>query len=570
MTSTGDFTQTRTLDVAPEAIVEGSTFADRYAIERRLGAGAQSTVYSALDMLVSPPRRVALKVARTNETSLSREAELLARVHCDGNVAGVVRLVEPGLCDFGCFKYLVLDYIDGPTLRNTNVTVEQVCRLGGQIARTLALMHQINIVFADVKPDNIVLRDGIEPVLVDLGAAREMHDSHVPRLLTPAYASPEQLAGQEPTAASDVYALAIVLEEWAGARAPKQLHSILARAKATDPAERPSAWALAQSLDEMRFGPSKHRPSRLVLGLIVMVLGLAGIALWTRRESPVVSTKRPEKPILTQISASGGVQYLALGDPHIYWSDGNGRSVFRAPLHGGPPETVTKLDAPAHQIAVSGQWLFVRSPGDIWVFANGKLERFATSTGRGGIVADDRNVVWTNEDTGEVVLANVRGDAPLRVLASGQARPYSVAMDATHVVWANEGNGTLARVPRQGGETEVIVQGQSWPAGTALDGTHVYWADRAAGVLMRAPKSGGEPQFLTNVSVGSYSTALSGTHLYWTSTEDGRIMRVLKTGGVAEGLVMGQQHPYDIVVRENVVFFANDGVQGGVMRLDLR
>lgn len=566
MTFTGDFTGTRTLDGAPEAIVEGSAFAERYAIEGRLGAGAQSTVYSALDMLAAPPRRVALKVARSDETSLSREADLLARIHRDGDVAGVVRLVEPSLCEFGGVKYLVLEYIDGPTLKHTASTIADICRMGGRIARALASIHQANIVSADVKPDNILLRDGVDPILVDFGAAREMPDSNAASLLTPAYAAPEQHAGQPPTPASDVYALAVVLQELAGPRAPRQLVSILSRAKANDKAERPSALVFAQMLEEARLAPSRKPPSFFVLALVVVVLGLAGTGVVLTKESPQVAM-RPQKPVLTQISSPGAMLYLALGEAHVYWSDGDGRTVFRAPLGRGPTETVTQLEQPAHQMAVTGQTIFIRSPGDIWALANGKMTRFAESTGRGGIVADARNVVWTNEVTGDVVLASVRGDAPLRVLASGQARPYSVTMDATHVYWANEENGTLARVLRAGGPIEVLVRGQSWPAGTALDETHLYWVDRSAGLLLRAPKSGGEPQLLAKVSVGSYSTALSGTHLYWTSTEDGRIMRVPKTGGETEVLVRGQQHPFDIAVRGNEVFFTNNRLQGNVMRL---
>lgn len=569
MTWTGDFTQTRTLDVAPEAIVEGSMFADRYAIERRLGAGAQSTVYSALDMLASPPKRVALKMARSDETSLSREANLLARVHRDGDVAGVVRLVEPWLCEFGGVKYLVLEYIDGPTLRHVTLTASDVCRMGGRIARALAAIHKIDIVFADVKPENIVLRDGIEPILIDFGAAREKHDSNATSLLTPAYAAPEQLAGQSPTAPSDVYGLAVVLQELAGPRPPKQLISILSPAKTKDPAGRPSALAFAQTLEETRIvSPSKKQIRSFILGLVVLVLGLAGIGMALKNDFRNTSAMPPQKPVLTQISASGMMMYLALGDVHVYWSDGNGRSVFRAPISGGPAETVTQLDGPTHQLAVSGQMLFIRTPGEIWTFASGKLARFAESTGQGGIVADARHVAWTNELTGDVVLASVRNDAPLRVLASGQARPYSMAMDATHLYWANEENGTITRVLRAGGDVEVLVRGQSWPAGTMLDETHLYWLDRTAEHIMRIPKGGGEPQIVTTTSVGSSSTALTGTHVYWTSREDSRVMRVAKTGGDAETVARGQYSPFDIVVRENVVFFSNaNSWQGGVMRL---
>ncbi len=572
MTFTGDFGNTRTLDVAPEAIVEGAMFADRYAIEGRLGAGAQSTVYAALDMQAVPPRRVALKMSRSDPTSLSREAELLACVHRRGDIDAVVRLVEPDVQTSGDVDYLVLEHIDGPTLRDKPLLFSDVCRVGGTLARALAAIHDAGIIVADVKPDNIVLRHGIEPVWIDFGAARKADESKGPALLTPAYASPEQLAGHAPTYSSDVYALARVLEELAGPRPPRRFVSAMARGKANDPAERPTALAFASALDDVRA--SAKSPSRpwFVVGLVGLVLGLAGLGIRsnpTTAPIPEASAKRLPEPSLTMISATRSVLHVALGEAHLYWSDGNGRTVFRAPIAGGPEEVVTRLEMPAHQLAVSGQKIFVRSPGTIWSFANQKLERFAESTGRGGIVADARSVVWANEDSGEVVSASVRGDAPLRVLASGLARPYGVTMDATHVYWANEEAGTLARVLREGGAVEILVRGQSWPAGPLVDETHLYWLDRTAGAIQRIPKNGGMPQMLAKPSVGSFSTALGGTHVYWTSTDDNRVMRVPKGGGAMEVLALGQQRPYDIAVRGNEVFFSNNHFQGGVMRLVL-
>jgi len=449
MTATADFTGTRTLDVAPEAIAEGSMFADRYAIEGRIGAGAKSTVYSALDMLASPPRRVALKVARSAETNLSREVELLTRIHRDDDVAGVVRLAEPALGESGSVTYIVLEHIDGPTLRAAVLSSSEICRLGGRIAHSLVSIHGAGLAFADIKPENILLRDGFEPILIDFGAAREIQDSHSPILLTPGYAAPEQHAGQPPTAASDIYALALVLEELAGPRVPTNLVKILERAKATNPADRPSALEFSRALETAVVSPTTRSfRGRLVAiaGFVIILLAIVPLMMKANDEKPTTAKVRSEKPSLSLISAPGKVQYLALGDTHIHWTDGDGGTVFRASLQGDAAEMVTQLENPAHQIAVSGQTIFIRSPGEIWVFTQEKLKRLAESAARGGIVADDRYVVWTNEDTGEVIMASVRDDAPFRVLASGQARPYSIAMDATHVYWANEGDGTISRV----------------------------------------------------------------------------------------------------------------------------
>lgn len=571
MTFTGDFTGTRTLDVVPGVLVEGSTFADRYAIEGRLGAGAQSTVYSALDMLAVPPRRVALKIARAHDGHLSREAALLARIRDNPDVGGVVRLVEPSGQTFDGVEYLVLEHIDGPTLRGLVLQLRDICLLGSAIARTLALIHEANIVLADLKPENILLRSELDPVIIDFGAARQLQDSKTPHLLTPAYASPEQHAGEAPSPTSDVYALAVVLEELAGPQAPKKFATIISQAKVRNPSERPSASTFSQMLDVAHGSISRKHSGRYLWGLAAVGIFMVAILLVRMKPDfmpPNTPAIRSEKPALTQISSSGVVLYLALGETHVYWSNGDGRTVFRAPIDGRRAEIVTQLDTPAHQMSVSGQTLFIRSPDTIWTFASGQLERFAESTGRGEIVADPQNVVWTNEVTGAVVIANVRKDRPLRVLASGQNRPYSVTMDRTHVYWASEGNGTLSRVMREGGELEVLASGQLSPTGTAIDETHLYWLDRTAGQVMRIPKGGGEPQVLAKTAFGIFSSALSGTHLYWTSSDDNHVMRVPKIGGMPEVVVQGQLYVFDIVVRENDLFFSKNHVDhGGVMRL---
>ncbi len=557
-----------------ELIAAGTLFADRYAIEERLGAGALSIVYSALDMFASPPRRVALKVARKTpsaKTSLSHEAIVLAKIHELGIVQGVVQIVELPVQQRDGLSYLVLEHIEGQTLRHTRRSLVEVCRVGKMLARILASLHAAGIVVADIKPDNIMLRDGNAPVFIDFGAAHLVHGPLEPTLLTPAYAAPEQLAGHPPTFASDMYALAMVLEEWADGWRPKRFVSIMSRCKAQNADERPTALELAHELGGLDVSRPKTPALWFVVGLIVLTIGLAGISAGriTAATAPetALSTHIPP-PKFSMVSGLDRALFLAADESFVYWSRINDGTIQRVPIEGGPSETVARIDGRATQLAISGQTLYIRDGIGIWSFSQKELRRFANAAGDGDIVADARNVAWTNALTGEVLIKAVHGNAPVRILASKLSQPYDVAMDATHVYWAN-GDGTVMRVSRQGGEVDVLARGQSWPEGTLVDETHVYWLERHTGGVFRVSKQRGEPVQIARTEPGCRGTALDGRYVYWADPADRRIMRVPRSGGEQETLVSGPSGLYDLIVVRNAVYFSNSYGGDGVMRLQL-
>ncbi len=573
MSTTSDNT-TSTMEGAFELIATGALFADRYAVEERIGVGALSIVYSALDMIASRSRRVALKVARNMpvaKTSLAHEAIVLAKIHNLGTIQNVVQLVEQAVQQHNGLSYLVLEHIEGQTLRRAGLSLSEVCRVGQTLAHTLATLHAAGIVVADIKPDNIMLRPGNTPVFIDFGAARLGRESSEPALLTPAYAAPEQLAGHAPTFAGDVFALAKTLEESAGKRLPKKFVALVNRWQAQNPDERPTALELAHALGDIDVSQSRSRWVWFVAGSSLLTVLLAGML--TRQ---TITAKAPETALSTRsppltysnLSAPERALFLAADEKFVYWSRVNDGTVQRVPLEGGPTEVVTRIDGRAYQLAISGQTLFIRDGSDIWSFAQNELRRFADAAGDGDIVADSRDVVWTNAYTGEVFIKAVHGDRPARVLASGLAKPYDVTMDATHAYWANL-DGRIMRVARQGGDVDVLARGQSWPVGTLVDETHVYWLERHSGGLFRVPKQGGEPVRIANTAIDCPATAFDGTHIYWTSPADRRLMRVLASGGDPETLVAGPPGFHDIIAHRKTIYYTNYLGTEGVMRLSL-
>ena len=268
-------TQPDSLD-APCPVGPGEVLSQRYALELLIGEGSFGWVFSALE-LTHAARRVALKVLRPSASLAKdssrrleeRELALLLRVQHHQTTPHVVRVLEATVQRHGPLSYLVLEFIDGPSLREVLdrgavLGVEPIRRLGAGLAEGLAAIHAAGGVHRDLKPTNIRLRGGEAPVIVDFGTALTLWEpseltapgQRAP--LTPRYASPEQLAGHPGTPASDVYAWGVILQELLsrlppastpGERAALSLLREWVRASLDHaPERRPSARELLQAL----------------------------------------------------------------------------------------------------------------------------------------------------------------------------------------------------------------------------------------------------------------------------------------------------------------------------------
>src|SRR6202165_4224017 len=118
--------------------------------------------------------------------------------------------------------YLVVEYAPNGTLRarhpkGTRLSLEQIISYVKQIAPALDYAHQQHVIHRDVKPENILLNADDEVVLSDFGIAviQQSRDSLLTQKQagTPIYMAPEQIQGK-PTAASDQYALGVLVYEW--------------------------------------------------------------------------------------------------------------------------------------------------------------------------------------------------------------------------------------------------------------------------------------------------------------------------------------------------------------------
>lgn len=197
-----------------------------YEISEVIGSGGMGIVLKGHDAKLN--RVVALKVLTpafamntTARKRFLREAQAAAAV-------GHPQVVSIYSVDEDRLPYLVMEFVDGPSLQERLksegfLRLNQILRIGAQVAAGLSAAHAQGIVHRDVKPGNILLEKGMERVkLTDFGLARAIDDATVTRegtvVGTPQYMSPEQARGESVDATSDLFSLGSVLYELATGR----------------------------------------------------------------------------------------------------------------------------------------------------------------------------------------------------------------------------------------------------------------------------------------------------------------------------------------------------------------
>ncbi len=210
--------------MSPVPVALSSALADRYRIERELGAGGMATVYLAHDL--KHDRQVAIKVLKPE---LARGAR--RRPVPPGRSRSPPRLQHPHilpLFDSGAVDgtlFYVMPYIEGErcgtsSIARSSSASTRRCGSPATVADALDYAHRHGVIHRDIKPENILLHDG-RSLVADFGIALAVSAAAGGRMTetglslgTPHYMSPEQAtAEKEITARSDVYSLASVLYE---------------------------------------------------------------------------------------------------------------------------------------------------------------------------------------------------------------------------------------------------------------------------------------------------------------------------------------------------------------------
>ena len=222
--------------------VLAAALADRYRIERELGAGGMATVYLAHD--VRHDRKVALKVLRPELGAVIGADRFLKEIKVTANLQHphILGLIDSGEVD--SLLYYVMPYVEGESLRDRltrekQLPISDAVRIATEVAGALDYAHRHGVIHRDIKPENVLLHDG-RALVADFGIALAAAKTGQDRLTetgislgTPQYMSPEQAMGERVLdGRTDIYALGCVLYEMLSGEAPfagPTVQAILAR-----------------------------------------------------------------------------------------------------------------------------------------------------------------------------------------------------------------------------------------------------------------------------------------------------------------------------------------------------
>ena len=217
-----------------------------YRVLRALGKGGMGTVYLAARADDHYDRQVAIKLMQvgfgTRESMQVRfrsERQILANL----DHPNIARLLDGGVTSLDgaagspSVPYLVMEYVDGVPIdehcRLKSLSIDDRLRLFRVVCAAVEYAHNNLVVHRDIKPANILVSAAGVPKLLDFGIAKlldpDLGDNPISRtkttqrLMTPEYASPEQIRGDAVTTASDVYELGVLLYELLAKQRPFRL-----------------------------------------------------------------------------------------------------------------------------------------------------------------------------------------------------------------------------------------------------------------------------------------------------------------------------------------------------------
>jgi serine/threonine protein kinase len=199
---------------------------DDYCVLEKIGEGGMGTVFLAEHTGQGFSQRVALKlIKRGMDTNAVLGRFLMERQILAGlEHPNIARLYGGGSTNDG-LPYFVMEHVEGESIRDfcdkRRFDTDERLRLFTKVCGAVSYAHQQLIVHRDLKPSNIIVTASGEPKLLDFGIAKLLlPDSRAAErtatqfhVMTPEYASPEQLSGNKTTTATDVYSLGVVLYE---------------------------------------------------------------------------------------------------------------------------------------------------------------------------------------------------------------------------------------------------------------------------------------------------------------------------------------------------------------------
>ena len=466
-----------------------------YEIAAPLGAGGMGEVYRARDTRLG--RDVAIKILPDHVTE-----DPLARARFEREAKIVSSLNHPNICtlyDVGRHEgveFLVMEFLEGETLgdrlKRGTPEIEEILRLGGQIAAALDAAHRRGLVHRDVKPDNIMLTNA-GAKLLDFGLVRSANEMSAGSSLTASptatspltqqgavlgtigYMSPEQLEGRDADARADIFALGAVLYEmvtgrraFEGATQANVIASMLKdepRPMATlQPLTPPALERLVRSClaknPEQRWRSAGDLARQLQW---ILEEGTTESGTFTATPTPATRTR----PMLLFAAAAGWlIAAIVLA------------AYFLGPLRSSEspamPSIRAQIPAPAHV----SEWNFI---------FGGPMK----------ISPDGRRIVVVVQEQG-------RNGLWIHDLQRGEGRQLQGTAGASFPFWSPDSrtvsffaDGKLKKIPADGGVVQPLCDAPDGRGGAWSRRGVIVFAPNVWGPLHIVPEGGGAPEPLT-------------------------------------------------------------------------
>ena len=224
-------------DGVPASIAKGAF--GPYTIRKLLGEGGMGVVYLAERADLGT--QVAIKILRDAWLSPARRGRFASeqRTLAQLNHPSIARLYDANTLPDGT-PWFAMEYVEGVPL--TQYSEDHHCSIGERlllfraVCEAVKFAHSQTIIHRDLKPSNILVKANGNVRLLDFGIARQLDELGREanpnqtmtglRLMTPAYASPEQILGQGIGVQTDVYALGVILYELLTGRLPFDLRNL--------------------------------------------------------------------------------------------------------------------------------------------------------------------------------------------------------------------------------------------------------------------------------------------------------------------------------------------------------
>ncbi len=220
-----------------EATLDGKNFGNYRAL-KQIGFGGMGSVYLAERIDGHFEQKVALKIIKPGMNTreiISRfedERQILAKLQ-HPNIA---RLLDGGVSELG-LPYFTMEYVEGKTIieycDENKLTIEQRLELFKKVCEAVLYAHQNLVIHRDLKPGNILVQADGSVKLLDFGIAKVFEDDESERfitrtglrVMTPEYASPEQVRGQQVSTATDIYSLGLIFYQLLTGCPPYEIQS---------------------------------------------------------------------------------------------------------------------------------------------------------------------------------------------------------------------------------------------------------------------------------------------------------------------------------------------------------